>query len=159
MEAVWPLDLKVACIVNTSSKWCNKVRHISNPFYWRVFPLGNSSQSMGKWYLLNINLLSGNVHISLPDLIVFWSEEDADSFANHVTKGELECLHSMLQQMCVVWEMCYQELVNIILAESHTERARNPHKREDSICDMIYTVESHSTCSQGSRKIRRLFSN
>lgn len=33
--------------------------------------------------------------------------------------------------VCGLWEMCYQELVNIVLAETHT--------REDSICDTIYS--------------------
>lgn len=58
-------------------------------------------------------------------LAVFWTEEDTNSSANHVTKGELECLPSVLwANVCGLWEMCYQELVNIVLTEAHTKESR-----------------------------------
>lgn len=47
-------------------------------------------------------------------------DEDMDFSANCVTKG-LACQHCMLQaNVCGLQEMCYQELVNIVLAEAHT---------------------------------------
>lgn len=83
---------------------------------------------------------------------MFWSEGDTDSSTNHVTKGELECLHLMLRaSACGLWEMCYRELVNIVLAEPHT-RERQEWLNERTAYVTLFAQLNHIPHLSGLQK-------
>lgn len=94
-------------------------------FFWRVFPLEIHPK---QWD-------SGAHWIQICFLVTCTFHKEKDTRFNcflirgrcefllltMFKKGELECLHSVLwANVCGLREMCYQELVNIVLAEPHT---------------------------------------
>lgn len=84
-------------------------------------------------------------------------EEDADSSAVYKRPG-MPALDASGK--------CVWSVRNVLSRAGKHCLGRSPHKRvprmikqKNSICDMICTVKSHSSCSQGSRKIQQQFSN
>lgn len=160
VTVTWPLNISIApCCQHQHG--CGQVWYTRNPFDWQFFLSAihcNWEENNFPWQKFLCWWYMHSIKKKTKVLSLFVSLRKMQILLLCYKRPGMPALDASGK--------CVWSVRNVLSRAGKHCLGRSPHKRapgmikqKNSICDMICTVKSHSSCSQGSRKIQQQFSN